>query len=152
MIFYYGQASKTDHSQKTILKLIFYVTVLSCVLSPCQVYSFCPETCVWKGQGSFECAGFNAGAVGMRDRIYILGGDYSPDEITDEVQVRKRCQSAETACSHKVFFYVLTHNKFTGAGVSQWEESVGGSGANAQSAHRVSLPAHQLQPIPRSME
>lgn len=23
----------------------------------------------------------------MRDRIYILGGDYSPDEITDEVQV-----------------------------------------------------------------
>lgn len=52
-----------------------------------QVYSFCPETCVWKGEGSFECAGFNAGAVGMRDRIYILGGDYSPDEITDEVQV-----------------------------------------------------------------
>lgn len=42
---------------------------------------------MWKGQGSFECAGFNAGAVGMRDRIYILGGDYSPDEITDEVQV-----------------------------------------------------------------
>ncbi|MEQ2225646.1 hypothetical protein ILYODFUR_019616 [Ilyodon furcidens] len=52
-----------------------------------QIYSFCPETCVWKGEGSFECAGFNAGAVGMRDRIYILGGDYSPDEITDEVQV-----------------------------------------------------------------
>lgn len=23
----------------------------------------------------------------MRDKIYILGGDYSPDEITDEVQV-----------------------------------------------------------------
>lgn len=52
-----------------------------------QVYSFCPETNVWKGEGSFECAGFNAGAVGMSDRIYILGGDYSPDEITDEVQV-----------------------------------------------------------------
>lgn len=43
---------------------------------------------MWKGQGSFECAGFNAGAVGIADRIYILGGDYSPDEITDEVQVR----------------------------------------------------------------
>lgn len=54
-----------------------------------KVYSFCPETCVWKGEGSFECAGFNAGALGMRDRIYILGGDYSPDEITDEVQVLK---------------------------------------------------------------
>ena len=53
-----------------------------------QVFSFCPETCVWKGEGSFECAGFNAGAVGMRDRLYVLGGDYSPDEITDEVQVR----------------------------------------------------------------
>lgn len=52
-----------------------------------QVYSFCPETCVWKGEGSFESAGFNAGAVGTRDRIYILGGDYSPGEITDEVQV-----------------------------------------------------------------
>ncbi|KAM6933126.1 kelch repeat and BTB domain-containing protein 3 [Xenentodon cancila] len=58
-----------------------------CDLSTYKVYSFCPETCVWKGEGSFECAGFNAGAVGMRDRIYILGGDYSPDEITDEVQV-----------------------------------------------------------------
>jgi len=44
---------------------------------------------VWKGEGSFECAGFNAGAVGMRDRIFLLGGDYSPDEITDEVQVMK---------------------------------------------------------------
>lgn len=61
-----------------------------------QVYSFCPETCVWKGQGSFECAGFNAGAVGIRDRIYILGGDYSPDEITDEVQVRKSCLFTKT--------------------------------------------------------
>lgn len=57
-----------------------------------QVYSFCPETCVWKGEGSFECAGFNAGAVGLRDRIYILGGDYSPDEITDEVQVGEKIQ------------------------------------------------------------
>lgn len=45
---------------------------------------------MWKGQGSFECAGFNAGAVGTRDRIYILGGDYSPDEITDDVQVTQR--------------------------------------------------------------
>lgn len=62
-----------------------------------QVYSFCPETCVWKGQGSFECAGFNAGAVGMKDRMYILGGDYSPDEITDEVQVGKSFPSTETA-------------------------------------------------------
>lgn len=47
---------------------------------------------MWKGEGSFECAGFNAGAVGMRDRIYILGGDYSPDEITDEVQVGQLTQ------------------------------------------------------------
>ncbi|XP_054459614.1 kelch repeat and BTB domain-containing protein 3 [Anoplopoma fimbria] len=62
-------------------------TLHLCDLSTYKVYSFCPETCVWKGQGSFECAGFNAGAVGMRDKIYILGGDYSPDEITDEVQV-----------------------------------------------------------------
>nr|XP_046244782.1 kelch repeat and BTB domain-containing protein 3 [Scatophagus argus] len=62
-------------------------TLHLCDLSTYKVYSFCPETCVWKGAGSFECAGFNAGAVGMRDKIYILGGDYSPDEITDEVQV-----------------------------------------------------------------
>ncbi|XP_010769053.1 kelch repeat and BTB domain-containing protein 3 [Notothenia coriiceps] len=62
-------------------------TLHICDLSTYKVYSFCPETCVWKGQGSFECAGFNAGAVGMKDKIYILGGDYSPDEITDEVQV-----------------------------------------------------------------
>ncbi|XP_060902382.1 kelch repeat and BTB domain-containing protein 3 [Labrus mixtus] len=62
-------------------------TLHLCDLSTYKVYSFCPETCVWKGEGSFECAGFNAGAVGMRDKIYILGGDYSPDEITDEVQV-----------------------------------------------------------------
>ncbi|XP_028275991.1 kelch repeat and BTB domain-containing protein 3 [Parambassis ranga] len=62
-------------------------TLHLCDLSTYKVYSFCPETCVWKGEGSFECAGFNAGAVGLRDRIYILGGDYSPDEITDEVQV-----------------------------------------------------------------
>ncbi|KAJ8256778.1 hypothetical protein COCON_G00189300 [Conger conger] len=58
-----------------------------CDLSTYKVYSFCPETCVWKGEGSFECAGFNAGAIGISDKIYILGGDYSPDEITDEVQV-----------------------------------------------------------------
>ncbi|XP_056297675.1 kelch repeat and BTB domain-containing protein 3 [Pseudoliparis swirei] len=62
-------------------------TLHLCDLSTYKVYSFCPETCVWRGEGSFECAGFNAGAVGLRDRIYILGGDYSPDEITDEVQV-----------------------------------------------------------------
>uniref|UniRef100_A0A8C6TX46 Kelch repeat and BTB (POZ) domain containing 3 n=1 Tax=Neogobius melanostomus TaxID=47308 RepID=A0A8C6TX46_9GOBI len=62
-------------------------TLHLCDLSTYKVYSFCPETCVWKGEGSFESAGFNAGAVGTRDRIYILGGDYSPGEITDEVQV-----------------------------------------------------------------
>ncbi|XP_037533948.1 kelch repeat and BTB domain-containing protein 3 isoform X2 [Nematolebias whitei] len=62
-------------------------TLHLCDLSTYKVYSFCPETGVWKGEGSFECAGFNAGAVGVSDRIYILGGDYSPDEITDEVQV-----------------------------------------------------------------
>ncbi|KAM6977431.1 kelch repeat and BTB domain-containing protein 3 [Aplochiton taeniatus] len=62
-------------------------TLHLCDLSTYKVYSFCPETCVWKGQGSFECAGFNAGAVGSKDKIYILGGDYSPDEITDEVQM-----------------------------------------------------------------
>ncbi|KAJ7320138.1 hypothetical protein JRQ81_019649 [Phrynocephalus forsythii] len=62
-------------------------TLYICDLSTYKVYSFCPETCVWKGEGSFECAGFNAGAVGMEDKIYILGGDYAPDEITDDVQV-----------------------------------------------------------------
>nr|XP_033804769.1 kelch repeat and BTB domain-containing protein 3 isoform X2 [Geotrypetes seraphini] len=62
-------------------------TLYICDLSTYKVYSFCPETCVWKGEGSFECAGFNAGAVGIEDKIYILGGDYAPDEITDEVQV-----------------------------------------------------------------
>ncbi|MBN3309532.1 KBTB3 protein, partial [Amia calva] len=62
-------------------------TLYICDLSTYKVYSFCPETCVWKGEGSFECAGFNAGAIGIADKIYILGGDYAPDEITDEVQV-----------------------------------------------------------------
>ncbi|XP_076002531.1 kelch repeat and BTB domain-containing protein 3 [Genypterus blacodes] len=62
-------------------------TLHLCDLSTYKVYSFCPETCVWKGEGSFECAGFNAGVVGFRERIYILGGDYSPNEISDEVQV-----------------------------------------------------------------
>ncbi|XP_073719271.1 kelch repeat and BTB domain-containing protein 3-like isoform X1 [Misgurnus anguillicaudatus] len=62
-------------------------TLYLCDLSTYKVYSFCPDTCVWKGEGSFECAGFNAGAIGVRGKIYILGGDYSPDEITDEVQV-----------------------------------------------------------------
>ncbi|KAJ6654777.1 hypothetical protein lerEdw1_006564 [Lerista edwardsae] len=49
-------------------------TLYICDLSTYKVYSFCPETCVWKGEGSFECAGFNAGAVGIEDKIYILGG------------------------------------------------------------------------------
>ncbi|XP_047449366.1 kelch repeat and BTB domain-containing protein 3 isoform X2 [Mugil cephalus] len=72
----------------TLVKAVsIHNTLHLCDLSTYKVYSFCPETCVWKGEGSFECAGFNAGAVGMRDRIFILGGDYSPDEITDEVQV-----------------------------------------------------------------
>nr|XP_005999472.1 PREDICTED: kelch repeat and BTB domain-containing protein 3 [Latimeria chalumnae] len=62
-------------------------TLYICDLSTYKVYSFCPETYIWKGEGSFECAGFNAGAVGIADKIYILGGDYAPDEITDEVQV-----------------------------------------------------------------
>ncbi|XP_058489557.1 kelch repeat and BTB domain-containing protein 3 [Solea solea] len=84
----------------TLVKAVSIQNTLHlCDLSTYKVYSFCPETCVWKGEGSFECAGFNAGAVGMRDRIYILGGDYSPDEITDEVQVyySGRCQWEEVA-------------------------------------------------------
>ncbi|XP_068612789.1 kelch repeat and BTB domain-containing protein 3 [Brachionichthys hirsutus] len=80
-----------DFGQFFHAKLVKAVSVNNilylCDLSTYKVYSFCPETCIWKGEGSFECAGFNAGAVGMRDRIYILGGDYSPGEITDEVQV-----------------------------------------------------------------
>ncbi|XP_077396422.1 kelch repeat and BTB domain-containing protein 3 isoform X2 [Festucalex cinctus] len=72
----------------TLVKAVsIHKTLHLCDLSTYKVYSFCPQTCVWKGEGSFECAGFNAGAVGTRDKIYILGGDYSPDEITDEVQV-----------------------------------------------------------------
>ncbi|KAL0973101.1 hypothetical protein UPYG_G00198990 [Umbra pygmaea] len=62
-------------------------TLHICDLSTYKVYSFCPVTCVWQGEGSFECAGFNAASIGVGNRIYILGGDYSPDEITDEVQV-----------------------------------------------------------------
>ncbi|XP_061775236.1 kelch repeat and BTB domain-containing protein 3 isoform X2 [Nerophis ophidion] len=58
-----------------------------CLHSLLEMYSFCPETCAWKDKGSFGCAGFNAEAVGTWDKIYILGGDYSPNEITDEVQV-----------------------------------------------------------------
>ncbi|CAN9511571.1 unnamed protein product [Ophioblennius macclurei] len=72
----------------TLVKAVSINSTLHlCDLSTYKVYSFCPETCVWKGEGSFECAGFNAGTVGTRNRIYILGGDYSPDEITDEVLV-----------------------------------------------------------------
>lgn len=62
-------------------------TLYICDLSTYKVYSFCPDTCVWKGEGSFNCAGFNAGAVGIEDKIYILGGDYALGDITDEVQV-----------------------------------------------------------------
>ncbi|XP_061923226.1 kelch repeat and BTB domain-containing protein 3-like isoform X3 [Entelurus aequoreus] len=62
-------------------------TLHLCDLSTHKLYSFCPETCAWKDKGSFGCAGFNAEAVGTWDKIYILGGDYSPNEITDEVQV-----------------------------------------------------------------
>ncbi|XP_054650015.1 kelch repeat and BTB domain-containing protein 3 isoform X1 [Dunckerocampus dactyliophorus] len=72
----------------TLVKAVsIHKTLHLCDLSTYKVYSFCPQTCAWKGEGSFECAGFNAGAVGTKDKIYILGGDYSPDEITDEVQV-----------------------------------------------------------------
>ncbi|KAK3531875.1 hypothetical protein QTP70_033963, partial [Hemibagrus guttatus] len=72
----------------TLVKAVSIKTTLYlCDLSTYKVYSFCPDTCVWKSEGSFECAGFNAGATGVREKIYILGGDYSPDEITDEVQV-----------------------------------------------------------------
>ncbi|KAM8853499.1 kelch repeat and BTB domain-containing protein 3 isoform 3-T4 [Synchiropus picturatus] len=78
----------------TLVKAVsIHNTLHLCDLSTYKVYSFCPETCSWNGVGSFECAGFNAGAVGVRDRIYILGGDYSPDEITDEVQVYHRGRS-----------------------------------------------------------
>lgn len=72
----------------TLVKAVSINTSLYlCDLSAYKVYSFCPDTCMWKGEGSFECAGFNAGAIGVREKIFILGGDYSPDEITDEVQV-----------------------------------------------------------------
>lgn len=78
----------------TLVKAVsIHTTLYLCDLSTYKVYSFCPETCVWKGEGSFECAGFNAGAVAVREKIYILGGDYSPDEITDEVQVYDSGQS-----------------------------------------------------------
>lgn len=50
-----------------------------------KVYSFCLDICVWKGEGFFECVGFNVGVVGIEDKIYILGGDYVSDEIIDEV-------------------------------------------------------------------
>ncbi|KAB5550154.1 hypothetical protein PHYPO_G00050560 [Pangasianodon hypophthalmus] len=72
----------------TLVKAVSIGTTLYlCDLSTYKVYRFCPETCVWKSEGTFECAGFNAGAIGVQGKIYILGGDYSPDEITDEVQV-----------------------------------------------------------------
>ncbi|XP_066536772.1 kelch repeat and BTB domain-containing protein 3 [Hoplias malabaricus] len=93
-------------------------TLYLCDLSTYKVYSFCPDTCVWKGEGSFECAGFNAGAIGVQDRIYILGGDYSPDEITDEVQVyhSKRSEWEEVAPMPRALteFHcqVLSFNKY----------------------------------------
>ncbi|KAK7883272.1 hypothetical protein WMY93_029446 [Mugilogobius chulae] len=72
----------------TLVKAVSINNMLHlCDLSTYKVFSFCPGTCEWKGKGSFESAGFNAGAVGVRNRMYILGGDYSPNEITDEVQV-----------------------------------------------------------------
>lgn len=78
----------------TLVKAVsIKMTLYLCDLSTYKVYSFCPETHVWKSEGSFECAGFNAGAVGVQEKIYILGGDYSPDEITDEVQVYDSKQS-----------------------------------------------------------
>lgn len=64
-----------------------YETLYLCDLSTYKLYSFCAGSNEWKSEGSFECSGFNAGAVSNRNRIYILGGDYSPDEVTDEVQV-----------------------------------------------------------------
>lgn len=78
----------------TLVKAVsIKATLYLCDLSTYKVYSFCPDTCEWKGEGSFECAGFNAGAIGVREKIFILGGDYSPDEITDEVQVYDSEQS-----------------------------------------------------------
>ncbi|XP_066442392.1 kelch repeat and BTB domain-containing protein 3 [Eleutherodactylus coqui] len=68
-------------------------TLYVCDLSTYKVYSFCPETCVWKDADSFACAGFNAGAVGIEDKLYILGGDYAPNELSDEVQVYHYNQS-----------------------------------------------------------
>lgn len=75
----------------------FYVILIKVVLVNCifyicdffiyKVYSFCFDICVWKGEGFFECVGFNVGVIGIEDKIYILGGDYVLDEIIDEVQV-----------------------------------------------------------------
>lgn len=79
----------------TLVKAVsINMTLYLCDLSTYKLYSFCPDTCVWKSKGSFESAGFNAGAIGVRGKIYILGGDYSPDEVTDEVQVYDIRQSA----------------------------------------------------------
>ncbi|XP_034025303.1 kelch repeat and BTB domain-containing protein 3 isoform X2 [Thalassophryne amazonica] len=72
----------------TLVKSVSVSSMLYfCDLSTYKVYSVCPETCTMEEEGSLEYAGFNAGAVAVKDRIYILGGDYSPDEISDEVQV-----------------------------------------------------------------
>ncbi|KAI5625401.1 kelch repeat and BTB domain-containing protein 3, partial [Silurus asotus] len=85
----FGQFFHATLAKAVSIKTTLYL----CDLSTYKVYSFCPETCAWKNEGSFECAGFNAGAVGVQEKIYILGGDYSPDEITDEVQVYDSTQS-----------------------------------------------------------
>ncbi|KAM8977652.1 kelch repeat and BTB domain-containing protein 3 [Pelodytes ibericus] len=58
-----------------------------CDLSTYKVYKYCIENETWREEQSLECAGFNAAAVGIDDKIYMLGGDYSPDTSSDEVQV-----------------------------------------------------------------
>ncbi|KAJ3591042.1 hypothetical protein NHX12_008989 [Muraenolepis orangiensis] len=72
---------------KLVKAISIHETLYLCDLSTYKVHSFCPEACIWKDEGSLECAGFNAGAVSTGERIYILGGDYSRDKFTDEVQV-----------------------------------------------------------------
>uniref|UniRef100_A0A8C4Q339 Uncharacterized protein n=1 Tax=Eptatretus burgeri TaxID=7764 RepID=A0A8C4Q339_EPTBU len=80
----------------TLVKAVaVHSTLYICDLSTYKVYSFWPEkgSGLWKGEGSFECVGFNAGAVSVGESIFMLGGDYSPEEVTDEVQVYHRSSS-----------------------------------------------------------
>lgn len=73
------------------------------------------------------------GSRKLRDRSWLDGltGDfYSWTFLNDPM------------CAHLFLFFWVTC-----LGVLQWEESMGGSGAHAQSAHRVPLPTHQLQQI-----